>query len=69
MASLTTIAQLASVAQTAQEVAKAVNALRKSGNMEAARVLEQECNRACAAVVRTAQRRRSAASRARQARR
>lgn len=69
MATTSSLLQLLEVARSAQEVAKAVKALRTSGNNTAAAQLEAECNRACAAVVRTAQRRRASAARARAARR
>jgi len=56
---------LVSLAETAVRAAKAVSDLRKTGNTEAATVLETECTRACKAIVRTAARRRSASHRAR----
>jgi len=57
--------KILTVAEIAARAAKAVGALRKAGQNSAASVLEQECNRACKAVVRVAASRRSAAKRAR----
>ena len=57
------------VAEVAARAAQAVQQLRKTGNEAAARVLEQEASRACAAIVRAATRRRLSAARARKARR
>jgi len=65
MPTLAGIAGLVALAETAVRAAKAVSDLRKTGNAEAANVLETECTRACKAIVKTAARRRSAASKAR----
>ncbi len=65
MVSLAALAGLVGLAETAVRAAKAVSDLRKTGNTEAATVLEAECTRACKAIVRTAARRRNAGARAR----
>lgn len=64
MVSLAGIAGLVALAETAVRAAKAVSDLRKTGNTEAAAVLEAECTRACKAIVRSAARRRQSSHRA-----
>lgn len=59
------IQKILTAAEIAVRAAQAVQALRKTGNNEAALVLEAECNRACKAIVQVARRRRAAAARAR----
>ena len=63
------IEQLVGLAETATRAARAVRDLRKAGNNEAANMLQQECDKACQAIVKTAQRRRNAAAKARSQRR
>lgn len=64
MVSLAGLAGLVALAETAVRAAKAVSDLRKTGNTEAASVLETECTRACKAIVRAGARRRASARRA-----
>jgi len=65
MPTLAGIMGLVTLAETAVRAAKAVSDLRKTGNPEAAAVLETECTRACKAIVKSAARRRAGATKAR----
>lgn len=64
MVSLAALGRLVALGETAVRAAKAVSDLRKTGNAEAANVLETECTRACKAIVRTAARSRTSHNRA-----
>lgn len=59
------LGRLVTAAEAAARAAKTVQELRKAGQTEAATALEQECTRVCRGIVRTAQKRRAAAARAR----
>ncbi len=60
-----TLSNLIRIAELAARAGQAVAALKKTGNGEAAAVLERECNAACKQIVRAARNRRGRANRAR----
>lgn len=62
---VTALTRLLTVAEAAARAAQAVQTLRRTGNGQAADVLQAECNRLCAAITSAARRRTTARNRAR----
>ena len=62
---VTSLENLIRIAELAARAAKAVSALKKTGNGEAAAVIEKECNAACKRIVSVARGRRKRSARAR----